>query len=123
MKTLRAILLIALPVFALGACASAGTGGSGDMSGQQVSVTVENTAVPPTTLTVWIVRDSGYRQRLGTVTSNSTERFRYNVPGVGEYRFVGEARTGSDVGSQPFTLTDASNRVSWDIGANSVVVR
>lgn len=123
MKILRILLLIALPLFAVGACASGGQAGSDGVSGQEISVTVENTAVPPTSLTVWMVKANTMRQRLGRVRSNSTERFRYTVPGVGQYRFVGEARTGSDVRSQTFTLTDSHTGVSWDIGANSVVVR
>lgn len=122
MSILRGFLLTGLSLLALGACASGGTG-SGDVSGQQITVTVENTAVPPTTLTIWMVKDNGMQQRLGTVSSNNTATYNYTVPGVGQYRLEGRARTASDSNSQFFTLTDSHSRVIWDIGANSVVVR
>lgn len=122
MSILRGFVLIGLSVIALGACASGGTQ-SGDVSGQQITITVENTAVPPTTLTVWMVKDNGMQQRLGTVSSNNTATFNYTVPGVGQYRLEGRARTASGSESQFFTVTDSHSRIIWDIGANSVVVR
>lgn len=120
MKIVRSFLVIGIAVLATSACATAGSGGS---NGDRVSVTVENTATPPSTLTVWMEKDNGMRQRLGTVTPNDRGNFSYNVPGVGQYRFVATTRTGGDMGSQYFTISEGSSSVSWDIGANSVVVR
>lgn len=121
MRYVKGSLFIALVLFGLSACASRST--DQEAAGSQVRVMVENTAVPPAALTIWMVKDNGMRQRLGVVRPNGTERYRYSVPGVGEYRLVGTARVGSDVSSQFFTLTDSSQTVTWDIGANSVVVR
>ena len=123
MKYVKGSLFIALVLFGLSACASSGSMEEGAASDSQVGIMVENSAVPPTALTIWMVKDNGMRQRLGTVRPNASERFRYNVPGVGEYRLVGTARVGQDVSSQFFTLSDNSQSVTWDIGANSVVVR
>ena len=121
MKYVKGSLFIGLVLFGLSACASRSM--DQEAAGSQVGVMVENSAVPPTALTIWMIKDNGMRQRLGTVRPNATRRYQYNVPGVGEYRLVGTARVGSDVSSQYFTLTDSSQSVTWDIGANSVVVR
>ncbi|MGK7313458.1 MAG: hypothetical protein ACN0LA_14675 [Candidatus Longimicrobiales bacterium M2_2A_002] len=122
MRYVKGSLFIALVLFGLGACASSRSMEEG-ASGSEVGVMVENNAVPPAALTIWMVKDNGMRQRLGTVRPNGTERYRYNVPGIGEYRLVGTARIGQDVSSQYFTLSDNSQSVTWDIAANSVVVR
>ena len=115
------VFLIACLVPAMGACASAGGAGAAGDGG--IPVVVENNVVPPNTFTVWVVKDGGIRQRLGNLTSNSTGRYRFRVPGIGSYRLVAEPRTGSPVQSTAFELTDASTRVEWDMGAGSVVVR
>lgn len=103
------------------ACASAGeTGGD---TGGGIPIVVENTAAPPNTFAVWIVKEGGIRQRLGTIRPNATGRFRYRAPGMGAYYLVAEPRTGSPVRSTSFDLSDVSARIEWDIGAGSVVVR
>jgi hypothetical protein len=117
---------LAAAVVALSACASSGTGGgAGDAAagGDAVAVTVNNDLVPPSTLTVWMVPETGARRRLGSLTPNATQTFNFS-PGVRamEHRLVAESTGGSDVTSNPFVL-DAVSGLRWNVSSPNVSIQ
>jgi hypothetical protein len=115
-------LVLAAAFTALSACASSGTGG-GAGGGDAVAVTVNNDLVPPSTITVWMVPETGARRRLGTLTPNGTQTFNFS-PGVRamEHRLVAETTGGSDVTSNPFVL-DAVSGVRWNVSSPNVTTQ
>jgi hypothetical protein len=115
--------LMAGAFMALVACSSTGSGGAdtGTPSAGGVAVQVTNDVVPPTTVTVWIVPETGGRRRLGTISPNGQQTFNFN-PGITsmEYRLVAEASGSEDRSSNPFVLEGVPG-VQWSV--SSVVVR
>jgi hypothetical protein len=123
-RMLRSSVVIALTV-ALAACASSGTSGgegAGGASGDAVTVRIVNDLVPPATITVWMVPETGARRRLGTVTPNGEETLSF-APGIRsmEHRLVAEATGGSDRTSNPFTLTGVAG-LRWNVSSPNVSI-
>lgn len=121
-----AMLLLAL--LAAAGCAS----GSGGWRGADtdvveegaVAVTVNNNLVPPATLTIYIVSDTGTRRRLGAVSPSRTETFSFESSiATATYRLVAEVDAGRDIASNPFTLTNTTAGLTWNLQANLISFR
>ena len=118
-------ILITGAFVAFVACSSTGSGGADTgmpSAGENaVAVQVTNDVVPPTTVTVWVVPETGSRRRLGTISPNGQQTFNFD-PGITsmEYRLVAEASDSEDRSSNPFVLEGAQT-VQWSV--SSVVVR
>jgi hypothetical protein len=125
MRTVKLLAnsLLAGAFIMLAACSSAGggSGGGGAPGGSGVAIEVTNDVVPPTTVTVWIVPETGSRRRLGTISPNGVQTFNFN-PGIRsmEHHLVAEVSGGSDQGSNPFVLEGVQS-VRWSV--SSVVIR
>lgn len=124
MNALRSLAALAVVALAT-ACGSAGEAGMSEASPQHgVAVEVENNLVPPTSLTVWIISDAGGRQMLGSVSPRDTNVLDADIGRLGsEYRLVGETTAGNEVASRPFVITESTATVTWDLTANTIVVR
>ena len=119
MKTIRGLLFTALAVLAFGACASSGDPAPDGPA--DVSVQIQNNTVPPTTLVVWLVPQTGTRDMLGTVDPNGTRTVSVEAPITPErYRFVAETTAGEVIVSRPFTVAEGDTSVRWDVNLNSV---
>ena len=125
MRTIRACRasILACMILTLSACATSGTAGGGEgaaVAGDAVAVRVNNDVVPPTTITVWMVPETGARRRLGTVTPNGQETFSF-APGIRsmEHRLMAETTEGGDRTTNPFTLVAVSG-VRWNVSSPNV---
>jgi hypothetical protein len=122
LKTLRNTL-VAGAFIALAACSSSTGGGTGSPAGGGggIAVQVTNDVVPPTSITVWMVPETGSRRRLGTISPNGQDTFNYN-PAIRsmEHRIVAQASGAQDRTSNPFVLEGVTS-VQWSV--SSVVVR
>ncbi|HEX2166665.1 MAG TPA: hypothetical protein VHG09_05445 [Longimicrobiales bacterium] len=105
------------------ACASSGTTADGTetVDPDAVAVTVNNDLIPPSSVTVWIVPESGSRRRLGTLSPNGQETFSFSPTGVGEYRLLAEHLAGGSTVSNPFVLSDART-LTWRLSSSVVLV-
>lgn len=127
MRNLKLIrnTLVAGAFLALAACSSAGGGGGEtgmpSAGGNGVAIQVMNDVVPPTSVTVWIVPETGSRRRLGTISPNGQQTFNFNPTLTSmEHRLVAEATGGDDRSSNPFILEGVQS-VQWSV--STVVVR
>ena len=103
---------------------TAGCGGSGGGGGETaapggggdgLAVTINNDLIPPQTVTVFIVPETGRRRRLGSVPPNSRQTFNYDPTVLSmEHTLVGEAPGVRDKRSLPFTLQGV-RAVRWDV--------
>lgn len=117
------VLLLALPLLVLGACAS---GGGMDAGGDENEATlqVENNLLPPTSLSVYLVSDVGTRRMIGSVSPSQTRNLSINlVQYEGEYRLVAETTSGNDIASRTFYIGGNIGTISWDLNSNLVTVR
>lgn len=118
---LRSLLAFVL-VLAGGACA--GTRGQANGTGNEadvVTVQVENTGLPPSDITVYMVSSSGGRTLLGNVPPNRTETLRYRGSTLGgQYRLLARPTGGRDVASNPFILNEGST-IRWNLQSNIAV--
>lgn len=113
-------LLSLLAVLALAGCAGRAGAEAGPAPEGHAMVRVQNNAIPPTTLTVWAVPETGVRTRLGVVRPSATETFHFEPIGAGtRYRLLAETTAGTDLASQEFSLSGTAG-VVWDISANIV---
>lgn len=118
---LRSLLAFVL-VLAAGACAGTrgqpnGTGNEADM----VTVQVENTSVPASDITVYMVSSSGGRSLLGSVPPNRTQTLRYRGSTVGgQYRLLARPTGGREIASNPFILNEGAT-IRWNLQSNIAV--
>lgn len=117
--------VVAVAFVALAACSSAGGGGANTAmpsgGGDGVAIQVTNDVVPPTSVTVWLVPETGSRRRLGTISPNGQQTFNFNPGMVSmEHRLVAEASGAEDRSSNPFVLEGVQS-VQWSV--SSVVIR
>jgi hypothetical protein len=104
--------------------AACGTGGRGGAPGEAVLVQVNNNLIPPTVISVYLVREGGGggRRLLGTVTPGSETTLRYTgVTAGGNYRLVARATAGRDIPSTPFSLIRGGT-VNWDLQSGIATV-
>lgn len=119
--------LAAILSLGLAACASGGgaagedPGGEPEAAGDEVTVEIHNDVVPGSTIVVWIVPETGNRQRLGSIPPNGRNTFRYRpvTPSL-DHRLVAEVDGASDERSNPFTLVGVS-RVRWEVSDRNVI--
>jgi hypothetical protein len=114
--------MLALAVVSAGACASGGgPAEDGEPGADGFRVQIENDAVPPTALVVWIVPRTGPREMLGTVDPGTNRTFGVEARlAPDRYRLVAETTAGAEIVSRPFTVTDDVSGLTWDLGVNSV---
>lgn len=115
-------LLSLLAVLALSACAGRAGAEAAEMTVPEghAMIRVQNNTIPPTTLTVWAVPETGARTRLGVLRPSATETFHFEPIGAGtRYRLVAETTAGADLVSREFSLTGTAG-VLWDVNANIV---
>lgn len=123
-RFLRPGLVAALLVVA--ACAS-GSGESGETTQAgargDVAIDVNNDLIPPASITVFIVPETGSRRRLGSVGPGGRETFSY-LPAVAsmDHRLVAEVPGQRNSQTIPFTLSGVSG-VSWDVSNTTVRTR
>ena len=105
-------------------CASGGLedpmgGGEGDGT---VSVQIDNDLVPPASVTVYIVPETGSRRRLGPINPGGQGTFSFN-PGIrtSDFRLLANVNGQRDVASNPFSLTGAS-AIRWSLSDRIVRV-
>ena len=124
MRTLRTALALALPLALLAGCGGAGAEPGEAAPGDRIAVEVQNNLVPPTSLTVWSVSDTGTRQMLGTVSPSETRTLRMSVPRLGsEYQLIAETTSGEEIVSRTFVMTGDVGAVGWDLTTNAVNLR
>lgn len=100
-------------------CASAGMGAGGERT---VAVEVENNLIPPTSLSVFAVPETGTRRLIGVVEPSTTETLRFDpVAAGGQYVFVAESTAGAEIVSDPVTITEPMV-MNWDLAANIITV-
>lgn len=122
-KLARVALVIATSA-GLAACAPGSTGGGGDMAepaaGGGVAIEIDNDTAPPSSITVYIVPESGGRARLGDVNANQVRTFNYSPPSPGmQFNLRAEIVGGGARGSQSFNLVGAT-AVEWQVSQSTV---
>jgi hypothetical protein len=118
-------LSLALLLVASGGCASAGgTGGdTDDGEGPAVAVRVANNVFPSSSVTIWLVSQSGFRNALGNVLPNRVKLLEADrVRSLGRYTLVAERTGGRDIVSRTFYLNQSTSVIEWDLRRNTVVV-
>lgn len=117
LRSSLSVLMVALFAALSGGCAAAGTGAAGG----EVAVRVQNNLIPPTTLTIYAVPETGARRLLGSVTPNSTQTFTF-LPGAGvQHRFMARTTAGAEVVSNPVPVSPGAT-VRWDVQSNVAAV-
>lgn len=113
-------LLVLLASMLAAAC---GTGARGGAPGEAVLVQVNNNLIPPTVISVYLVREGGGGRRLlGTVTPGSETTLRYTgATSGGNYRLVARVTAGRDIPSTPFSLIRGGT-VNWDLQSGIATV-
>lgn len=123
---LLGLTLMGVVAFGLSACAStsSGTAGGGAaMEGEGVELVVINDRTPPAPITVFLIPETGGRERLGNLQPNGRQTFRYSPMAAGqEFYFVAEAVGESDTQSERFTLVNVS-QLEWSTSSRTVRVR
>lgn len=86
----------------------------------EVVVRVQNNVIPPTSLTVWAVPETGVRRMLGVMQPSETKTFTFepSLPNT-QYRLVAQATAGSELVSREFTFAGVSG-VTWDMSLNVI---
>lgn len=121
MTQIRSLLFLLLAPAVISGCATGGEAAPMAEAAAGVTVEVENTVVPPTSLVVYMVPSTGTRQMLGTVDPNSSQTFRFSAAATPErYRLVGETTAGTDLVSREFTVTGDITGLTWDVELNTV---
>lgn len=114
-RRFRLLMLLVLPLL-IAACASTRE----NAPGSEVSVRVENNLIPPTTLSVYAVAESGSRQLLGVVRPSQNSTLTFNPSFGGQFRFVAETTGGREIVSNTITLGEGDGAV-WNINSNIIV--
>lgn len=110
----------------LAACSSAtssANSGTPSGGGNSVAIRVTNDIVPPTSVTVWMVPETGSRRRLGTISPNGQQTFNFtpNLRSM-DHRLMAEASGMQDAVSNPFVLEGVTS-VQWDVSSALVRTR
>lgn len=111
----RNLLLVLLPIL-LVACAST----SELPAGSEITLRVENDLIPPTTLTIHAVTETGSRRLVGVVRPSQTTTLNFAEVGTSQYRFVAETTTGNEIISNTITL-GAGDEAIWSMNSNVLI--
>lgn len=104
----------------LAACSGNPDPGTFD-GGDSAVVVVDASGTFTSNMSVYMVPETGVRERLGIVTGDETERFTVsNVVWSDRFRLVGEAADGDEIVSNPFSIAPGQT-VTWDVDLNSIV--
>lgn len=125
--TLLSLTLAGVVAFGLSACASSSSSGTAEqgaaMEGEGVELLVINDRTPPAPITVYMVPESGGRQRLGALQPNGRQTFRYSPTAASqEYYLLAEAVGESNTQSERFTLVNVS-QLEWATRSRTVRIR
>ena len=107
------VLLLLAPI---GGCATGSSAGDGSTS---AAVEVQNDLIPPASLTIYLVPESGVRHILGDVGPSQTRVLNIRDPLPGQHRFMARTTSGSEIVSNPFAVS-ASDTLRWDLSSNIV---
>ncbi|MEX2572578.1 MAG: hypothetical protein WD737_14855 [Gemmatimonadota bacterium] len=110
-----AVLVLLILATAVSACAH--LGGGGDATAE---LRVENNLIPPTTLSVYALPDTGTRQLVGIVRPGATTDLSFSPRAAASYQFVAETTEGRDIVSPPINIR-AGDTAEWDLDANIVL--
>ena len=125
-------VLVILAVAGLAACASPGGGGteSVEPTGDGISIRVTNDMVPPMSVVVWAVPETGTRVRLGPLPPNGRRTFNYSptlrsIPvhllAVPEGPSTGTRGQARELMSNTFEVLDVKT-VTWTVSQRNVRV-
>lgn len=115
LRRFRLVILLVLPLL-VAACASTRE----NAPGSEVSVRVENDLIPPTTLSVYAIPESGSRQLLGVVRPSQTQTLTFRPSFPGQFQFVAETTGGQEIVSNTISLGQGDGAV-WSINSNIIV--
>lgn len=125
------VRLLALALFmVLGACASTSGGGQdtsetgegAEPENGQATVVVDNDLLPSSSVSVWLVWESGRQVLVGAVGPGQRRELEYAFPrGVANFRFRARPTGGDEIVSNTFSLYPRA-RVHWALRANVAVV-
>ncbi|HEX2202366.1 MAG TPA: hypothetical protein VHG91_03670 [Longimicrobium sp.] len=116
MRTLRMLPAVLL-VLLMAACA----GGRRGTGGETATVVVENNLVVPTSLSVFIVAETGTRTLIGTVPPGNAATLTFRSPAIlGSYRLLARTAAGNDIVSNSFALS-GGERIDWNLRSNVAV--
>lgn len=118
LAALLVLMLALLPACAAGGAAAA----DAELGANAAAVRVNNNLIPPTSLTVWAVPQTGTRSLLGNVNPNGTATLGWDAVRVGgEFRLLAQTTAGQEIVSRPFYF-DGSGVVEWSLQTNTVRV-
>jgi hypothetical protein len=90
--------------------------------GGDVTVVVDNDLLPTSSVSVWMVLESGRQVLLGSVGPGHRDELEYSFPaGVATFRLRARPIGGREIISNGFSLYDGA-RVHWALRANVAVV-
>ncbi|MDP9349387.1 MAG: hypothetical protein M3P24_09665 [Gemmatimonadota bacterium] len=115
LRRFAALLALLLSTILSSACAPAAQGEAS--AGDGVLVRVQNNLIPPTSLTVYAVSETGTRRLLGSVNPNVTETLRFEAGAGGQYRILARTTAGQEVLSNPVSVRSGEG-IRWDVQAN-----
>ena len=117
-------MLAAVVSLGMMGCAATTAGNDGAAgAGDGIAIVINNDRIPPSSATVYVVPESGGRQRLGTVNGGARQTFNYRPISLsGDYRLVAEMVGASDVSSNPFNFVGGITRVEWSTDQRQVRV-
>ena len=122
-STFVQVCSIAVAVLAVTSCATSSNMEEGEEAaggGDQVSLVIDNDLVPASSVTLYVVPESGGRRRLGSIPGSGRQTFRYTptAPTM-QFRIRAEVNGGNDVQTEPFNLVGIS-RVEWSTSRTDV---
>jgi hypothetical protein len=115
LRRFAALLALLLSTALASACATATQGEASAEGGAQIRV--QNNLIPPTSLTVYAVGETGTRRLLGSVNPNSTQTLRFETSAGGQYRILARTTAGREILSNPVTVRSGEG-IRWDVQAN-----
>lgn len=115
LRRFAALLALLLSTALASACATAGQGEASAEGGAMIRV--QNNLIPPTSLTVYAVGETGTRRLLGSVSPNSTQTLRFEPGAGGQYRILARTTSGQEILSNPVSVRSGEG-IRWDVQAN-----
>jgi hypothetical protein len=114
---------MAVAMLAVTSCAAGSNMDQGEESagsGDQVSFVIDNDLVPASSVTVYVVPESGGRQRLGSIPGSGRQTFRFRPTArTMQFRIRAEVNGGNDVQTESFNLVGIS-RIEWSTSRQDV---
>lgn len=87
-----------------------------------VLIDIVNDLIPGSTITVYLVPETGIERMLGTVIPSSRQQLRYQgLPPVGEHRLMARTTGGARIMSNTLVM-DGVTGLEWNVASNLVRV-